>query len=88
MVNKIWSNFKTKAKPILRVIKLENKKGTEDSLLLEGLKKILVIISGQNVENMTTLVTSLEKSLVKKDEISAAATAATAPTCFKMNALD
>ena len=52
----------------------------EDGLLLEALKKILVHILGQNIENMNMIVNSLKEVLVvKKDESSAAITAAVSP---------
>ena len=61
----------------MTVLKSESKKKTGDSLLLEGLKKILVTIPGHNAENMTRIVNSLKEGLVvKKDESPAAATAA------------
>ena len=68
-VNKIWSDFKIRATPILMVLKSESKKETEDGLLFEGLKKILVTISGQKAENMTIIVNFLKEGLVvKKDD--------------------
>ena len=41
IVIRIWSEFRTCNKPILTVLKSEIRKGTEDSLLLDGLKKLL-----------------------------------------------
>ena len=61
----------------MTVFKSESKKETEDSKLLEGLKKILVTISGTNTENITTLLTSL-KDFFKTDESSTAAPATVA----------
>ena len=63
LVNKIWSDFRVRVKPILTVLKSESKKETEDGHLLEGLKMILVTIYGQNAENLT-LKDSLKKRLL------------------------
>ena len=67
VVNKIWTDFRIRTKPILTVLKSELKKETEDSQLLDGLKKVLVTISGQNAENMNALVCSLKDSFKKEE---------------------
>ena len=40
--------------------KAEVDKGKEESLLLDGLKRLMTQIAGQNSENMTKLVDSLK----------------------------
>ena len=47
------------------MVKAEWNKEKEESLLLEGLKRAMVQISGQNTENMNVLVESLKK----KDDV-------------------
>ena len=48
------------------MVKSDWKKETQDSLLLDGLKKVMVQISGQNTDNMNVLVESLT---AKKDDV-------------------
>ena len=69
---------KRRVKPILATIKADYRKEAEQSVLLDGLERLITKISGQNVDNinrytdnMTALVTSL-KDTFKKDEASAA----------------
>ena len=52
----------------MTVLKVDWKKDTEDILLLDELKRLLVQISRQNTENMNTLVESLKEGSLKKDE--------------------
>ena len=47
------------------------KKEAEQSVILDGLTKLITKISGQNTENLTMLVSSL-KDTFKKDEASSA----------------
>ena len=61
VVMKIWSEFGKRAKPIITIMKSDFKKEAEDSLLLEGLKRLLVQISEQNTENMNIIVESLKE---------------------------
>ena len=65
VILKIWSDFRKKIKSVVTMVKADWKKETEDSLLLEGLKRAMVQISGQNTENMNVLVESLK---AKKDD--------------------
>ena len=65
MILKIWSNFRVRIKAVVTMVKADWKKETEESLLLEGLKRAMVQISGQNTENMNVLVESLK---AKKDD--------------------
>ena len=65
MILKIWSDFRSRIKAVVTMVKADWKKETEESLLLEGLKRAMVQISGQNAENMNVLVESLK---AKKDD--------------------
>ena len=67
IIVKIWSEFRNRIKPIMTVLKSEIRKETEDGLLLDGLKQLLFQISGQNAENMSTVVKSLQEGFLKKD---------------------
>ena len=51
IVNKIWSNLRRRAKPILATLKAEFKREAEQSVL-DGLQRFITQISGQNVDNM------------------------------------
>ena len=72
---KVWTEFKRRGKPILATLKEDYKKEGEQSILLNGLTRLITQISGQNVdnmnryiENMISLVTSI-KDTFKKDEV-------------------
>ena len=78
---KVWTDFKKRVKPILATLKEDYKKEVEQSVLLDGLTRLITQISGQNVdnmncyaENMTSLVTSI-KDTFKKDEVQSSAVA-------------
>ena len=78
---KVWTEFKRRVKPILATLKEDYKKEAEQSVLLDGLTRLITQISGQNVdnmnyymENMTSLVTSI-KDTFKKDEVQSSAVA-------------
>ena len=69
VVNKIWSDYRRRAKPILSTLKADFRKEAEQSALLDGLQRLVTQISGQNVknmnkyaENMMTLVSSFKES--------------------------
>ena len=47
MVNKIWSDLRRRAKPILSTLKADFRKEAEQSVLLDGLQKLVTQISGQ-----------------------------------------
>ena len=66
VILKIWSDFRSRIKSVVTMVKADWKKETEESLLLEGLKRAMVQISGQNAENMSVLVESLK---AKKDDV-------------------
>ena len=66
---KVWTEFKRRVKPILATLKEDYKKEAEQSVLLDGITRLITQNSGQNTENMTVLVTSL-KDTFKKDEVS------------------
>ena len=74
MVNKIWSDLRKMAKPILSTLKADFKKETEESLIFDGLQRLVTHISGQNTENinrytenMNTMVASLKESFQKTE---------------------
>ena len=60
MILKIWKDFQSQIKTVITMAKAEVDKGKEESLLLDGLKRLVTQISGQNSENMTKLVDSLK----------------------------
>ena len=66
VILKIWNDFSTRTKAVVTMVKADWKKETQDSLLLDGLKKVMVQISGQNTDNMNVLVESLK---AKKDDV-------------------
>ena len=68
LILKIWRDFLTRGKVVVTMAKAELRKEQEEGLLLDGLKKLMVQISGQNMDNMTKLVDSLK---VKKEETAA-----------------
>ena len=49
---RIWSELKKRVKPILVTLKADFKKEAEQGVLLEGLERLITMISGQNVDNM------------------------------------
>ena len=55
VILKIWNEFRTRTKAVVTMVKSDWKKETQDSLLLDGLKKVMVQISGQNTDNMNVL---------------------------------
>ena len=70
-------------KLILATLKVDFRKEAEQSVLLDGLQRLITQISGQNVDNMnkytesmTTLVTSIKDTFKKDEALSSAATAA------------
>ena len=65
VILKIWSDFRSRIKSVVTMVKADWKKETEDGLLLDGLRRLMVQISGQNAENMNVLVESLN---TKKDD--------------------
>ena len=74
VVNKIWSDLRKRVKPILATLKADFRKEAEQSVLLDGLQRLITQVSGQNVdnmnrytENMTTLVTSLKDTFTKEE---------------------
>ena len=78
VVNKIWSELRRRIKPILATLKQDFRKEVEQSVLLDGITRLINEISGQNVinmnkymENMKMLVSSF-KDTFKKDEVSSA----------------
>ena len=85
MVIKVWTEFKRRVKPILATLKEDYRKEAEQSVLLDGITRLITQISGQNKENMTTLVTSL-KDTFKKDEVSSA-TVSPSSNCGKTTKL-
>lgn len=46
VVNKIWSDLRKKAKPILSTLKVDLRKEAEQSVLLDGLQRPMTKISG------------------------------------------
>ena len=60
-----WKEYRKRVKPILQKLKEEFRKEVEQSVLLDGLTRLI----NSNTENMTTLVT-LFKDSFKKDEAS------------------
>ena len=52
MVVRIWSEFKRRVKLILATLKADFDKETKQSVLLDGLERLIMKISGQNVDNM------------------------------------
>ena len=82
ILNKNWTEYKKRVKPIIKTLKETFCKEQEQGVLLDGLERLITRISCQNVsnmytENMMTLVTSL-KDFFKKDESSTAAPVAVA----------
>ena len=57
--------YRKRVKPILKILKEEFRKEVEQSILLDGLTKLI----NSNTENMTSLVTLLKDSF-KKEEAS------------------
>ena len=66
----IWSKLGKRIKQIVSVLKADFKKEAEDGLLLDGLRKLLLQISGQNNDNMNAMVASLKESFPKTDTAS------------------
>ena len=67
VINKIWSELRKRVKPKIAILKSDFRKEAEDSLILDGLRKLLLQISGQNAlninkysENMSAIVPSLK----------------------------
>ena len=52
VVMKVWTEFKRRVKPILATLKEDYKKEAEQSVLLDGITRLITQISGQNMENM------------------------------------
>ena len=77
---KIWSDTRKRVKLIIAVLKADFRKEAEDGLLLNGLKKLLLQISGQNIDNMNAMVTSLKESFPKTDISSLPASSPTVRT--------
>ena len=74
ILNKNWSDFRKRVKPIVKAWKDVLQKEQEEGVLLNGLERIISKINGQNTdnmnkytENMTTLVSTLKESLFKED---------------------
>ena len=67
IVNKIWSDLRKRARPILASLKEICLKEKEQSLLLEGLQILARQISGQNTENVNMIVTSFIEGFSKTD---------------------
>ena len=74
ILNKNWSDFRKRVNPIVKAWKDVLWKEQEEGVLLNGLERLILKISGQNTdnmnkytENMTTLVSTLKESLVKED---------------------
>ena len=91
MVIKIWSEFRRRVKPILATLKADFHKEAKQSVLLDGLERLITKISGQNVENMNkysknmmTLVPSI-KDTFTKDKSSA--TSGATPTIGRVTKL-
>ena len=59
--------MRKRVKPIISVLKTELMKETEEGLLFDGLKKLVLQIAGQNTENMNMMVTTLKESFLKTD---------------------
>ena len=74
-INKIWSEFRKRIKPIVTVLKSEYRKDTEESLLLDGLKKLFV----QNADSMNAVVNTLKESF-RKTEVTSPASSPTVRT--------
>ena len=68
-----WKEYRKRVKPILKILKEEFRKEVEQSILLDGLTKLI----NSNTENMTTLVT-LFKDSFKKEEVSSTPSATNA----------
>ena len=68
VILKIWKDFQSRIKTVITMARTEIDKGKEGSLLLDGLKRLVVQISGQKLENMAKLVDSLK---AKKEETAA-----------------
>ena len=71
---KIWKDFRSRIKTVITMAKADMSKEKEESLLLEGLKRLMNQIAGQNTDNMTKLVDSL-KTKESKDTVSKVRTA-------------
>ena len=65
VVVEIWSKLRMRVKLIIYALKAELRKETEESLLFEGLKKLLLQIAGQNTDSMNVMVASLKESFPK-----------------------
>ena len=71
-----WKEYKKRVKHILKNLREVFCKEAEQGVLLDGIERLIMKISGQNVENMnkytenmTTLVSSLKESIVKNDTL-------------------
>ena len=60
VILKIWDDFRARIKSVITMDKAEITKEKEEGLLLDGLKRLVVQIAGQNTDNMTKLVDSLK----------------------------
>ena len=72
IMNKNWSDFRKRVKPIVKAWKDVLQKEQEEGVLLNGLERLISKIGGQNTdnmnkytENMTTLVSTLKENIVK-----------------------
>ena len=70
----IWTEFKRRVKLILATLKADYRKEAEQSVLLDGIERLITQILGQNVsnmnqynENMTTLVQSIKDTFTKEE---------------------
>ena len=69
VILKIWKDFLSRIKTVITMAKAEIDKGKEESLLLDGLKRLVTQISGQNLENMTKLVYSLKTKKEEREQL-------------------
>ena len=72
-INRIWSEFRKRIKPIVTVLKSDFKKEAEDGLLLDGLKRLMLQISGQNTENMSAMIVNMKGGFSKTEVASLSA---------------
>ena len=61
--------MRKRVKPIISVLKTKLRRKTEEGLLFDGLKKLVLQIAGQNTENMNMIVTTLKQKLSKARSI-------------------
>ena len=60
VILKIWKGYTAWVKTIVKMAKAELRKDQEESLLLDGLKKLMVQISGQNTDNIGKVVDAIK----------------------------